>query len=418
MVQGRQSHGWFGHGTGPVLAPDASSAAGLVRRIHDLGHTLTAGLPASKRNHDAARLGAEDHARLDRVLAATVQALPLGGPAVARRVFGVQPDTPGLDGFIRTARLLRDAQHNADLRAATDALGRAAQDIGLNRFKPFLRRADEHLNGQGGLVQLVRDMPGTPVPRTDTPIRPSGPPMPGGVPWGAMIAGLAAQALPALSALVAREDVRDTIRRFGLNPSEPADVTAAYAFLWAEDHGPWLFGTPQTGSAMVAMAERVMRAAQADPDLFGRAVAGEDAAQKAFSAAVAPPAPGSGIETRNDEERALVAQMAGERKSGADIQAALDQHRANASATTAEKRRNTPGLAVASTPLARVKGPWLAPSLKGKEGAPIPGQIAEKLVGQRFSDFGKLREAIWKLVSETPELAREFRDQNVLLGIM
>ena len=40
---------------------------------------------------------------------------------------------------------------------------------------------------------------------------------------------------------------------------------------------------------MLAMAERVLRAAQADPDRFGLAVAGDEAAQKTFSAAVAPP---------------------------------------------------------------------------------------------------------------------------------
>ncbi|MEJ1978578.1 MAG: hypothetical protein WDN49_23165 [Acetobacteraceae bacterium] len=60
------------------------------------------------------------------------------------------------------------------------------------------------------------------------------------------------------------------------------------------DHGPWLFDTPQTGPAMVAMAERVMRAAQADSDLFGRAIAGDPAAQQAISAVVTAPAPGSG----------------------------------------------------------------------------------------------------------------------------
>ncbi len=58
MVQGRQSHGRFGHGTGPAKpesgGADAGSAA-LAQRIHDLGHTLIVGLPASKRHHDAAR---------------------------------------------------------------------------------------------------------------------------------------------------------------------------------------------------------------------------------------------------------------------------------------------------------------------------------------------------------------------------
>jgi hypothetical protein len=199
----------------------------LGQRIHDLGHTLIVGLPASKRYHAAVRLSAEDHARLDRLLTATVQALPLGSPAIARRVFGVQPDTPGIDGFVRAARLIRDARDNADLRAATDALGRAAQDIGLDHFKPFLRNADDHLDDRGGLLTLVRDMPGTAPSRTDAPIRFPVPPRPGRLPWGGMIAGLAVLVLPVIGDLIAREDVRNTIKRFGLNPSKPADVTAA-----------------------------------------------------------------------------------------------------------------------------------------------------------------------------------------------
>lgn len=319
---------------------------------------------------------------------------------------------PGIDGFVRAARLMRDGRDNADLRAATDALGRAAQDIGLDRFKPFLRKADDHLDERGGLLTLVRDMPGAATPRTDAPIRPPGALTSGRLPWGSLIAGMAAQVLPTIPTLIAREDVRDTIKRFGLNPSKPADVTAAYAFLWAEDHGPWLFDTPQTGPAMLAMAERVMRAAQADPDQFGRAVAGDEAAQKAFSAAVAPPAPGSGIETRSDEERALVGQMTSEGKSGAEIQAALERQRARRIGVTAEQRRNTPGVAVASTPLARVDGPWLSAHGAGEQGAPIPAQVAEKLVGKSFSTFKALREAVWQAVAATPELALQFNAQN------
>lgn len=120
------------------------------------------------------------YARLNRLLAATVQIFALGGPAIARRVFGVRPDTPGIDGFIRAARLLRDGQPNTDLRAATDALGRTTQDTGLDQFKPFLRRADEHLTGQSGLLTLVRGELGAAVPRTAAPVLP----MPGRLPWG------------------------------------------------------------------------------------------------------------------------------------------------------------------------------------------------------------------------------------------
>ncbi len=223
--------------------------------------------------------------------------------------------------------MLRNGHDGLDLRAATDALGKAAQDIGLDRFKAFLREADEHLAERGGLAVLVRDMPTPALPSTKTPFRIPPPTASGRIPWVSLAAGLAAAALPAMSDLIQRESVKDTIERFGLDVTKPADVTAAYAFIWAENHGPWLFDTPQTGPAMLAMAERVMRAARTDPDLFGRAVGGDEAAQKQFSAVITGPPPGSGIETRNDDERDIAAQMQLEGKSSAEIQSALDQKR-------------------------------------------------------------------------------------------
>jgi hypothetical protein len=227
-----------------------------------------------------------------------------------------------------------------------------------------------------------------------------------------MIAGLAAQVLPSIAQLSVREDVQATITRFGLDPSKPADVTAAYAFLWAEDHGPWVFDTPQTGPAMLAMAERAIRAAQADPDLFGRAIAGDADAQKAFSAAVAPPAPGSAIETRSDEERSRVAQMTALGTNGLEIQATLDHLRATGKAPTAEERRNTPAIVRASTPLPHFDGPWLLVTIHTADGAKVPGQIAEKLLRKKFSTFRELREALWKTVANTLELVSQFTEAN------
>ena len=278
MHQGRQDHGWFGHGAGlgassATLGP-AQAAAVVGQRIQDIGHTLIAGLPASKRHHDATRLNDNDRARLTRLLTAAVQALPLGLPGMARRVFGKAPDTPGIDGFAQAAGLLRDGRDNADLRAATDALGKAAQDIGLDHFKGFLREADERLAERGGLAVLVRDMPAPAPPTTKTPVRMPPPPALGRMAWGSVAAGVAAVALPTMSELIQRE-------------------------------------------------------------------------------------------------------------------------------------------VVASTPLPRVGGPWLSVHISGEEGAPIPGEIADKLIGQHFSSFRDLRQAFWKLVAQTPELAAEFQKQNL-----
>ena len=140
-------------------------------------------------------------------------------------------------------------------------------------------------------------------------------------PHAAALLGIAAGLLDAYTRGEEERQTRAVIERFGLDPSNPAAAAAALAFRWVQARRPWLFDTPQTGPEMQAMAERVMRAVQADPTLLGRVMAG-DAASVASLKAVAQGAamPGSGIETRNDEERSLVAQM----MSRAEIQAALD----------------------------------------------------------------------------------------------
>ena len=385
----------------------------MDQRIRDLAHTLIAGLPSAKRYHHAAQLDAEDHARLVRLLKAVMQTLPLGLPGIARRILGKDADTPGIAPFIQAAGLLRVGRDNADLRAAADALGQAALDMGLDRFKPFLREADEHLAARGALLTLVRDLPQAPPPVEEAPIRIPNPPMPGRAPPGPALLWLGLSALPAVRQMIENSDVRSTIERFGLDVSKPADVTAAYAFLWAENQGPWIFDTPQTGPDMQAMAERVMRFAQAYPNLFTLAATGDADAQKVMSAAVKGPAPGSGIETRNDEERTLVAKLTSAGKTAAQIQTALDQHRARDRAPTARERRNAPGVASMSTPLPAARKGWLLAGLRNDNGAAIPGQIAEKLVGLTFRNFGQLRRAIWLLVGQIPELADGLNELNL-----
>ena len=352
VYQGRQYHMWFGHGTKPKDAKSGSVPQdvlpSLQDRIHNVGHTLVAGLPASKRHHAAARLSAADHGRLDRLLSGVAHAYPLGPRLVALRMLGKNADAPGVGAFVRAGAVLRTASTNADLREAADLVAHSAQDMGLDRFKPFLREADEHLAQTGGMLALLRDVPKPAVPTVS--------PRPGALPPGQLGpllrgalrgAGLLGMAAGLLDAYTRGEEERQTravVERFGLDPSNPADAAAALAFRWAQANGPWLFDTPQTGPAMQAMAERVMRAVQADPTLLDRSLAG-DAPSMASLKAVAQgaAAPGSGIETRNDEERSLVAQMVGEGKSGAEIQAALDGLRSRGGGSSAPVASRTPG---------------------------------------------------------------------------
>ena len=429
VYQGRQYHMWFGHGTKPfsdkALPPPKDSLPSLQDRIHNLGYTLAAGLPASKRHHAVARLDPADRGRLARVMTGVVNALPLGPRIVPLRVLGTKADAPGITSFIKAGAVIEAADSHADVREATDLVGRSAQEMGLDQFRPFLREADDHLSQTGGMVALLRDIP---VPTAPSVARPpvTAPTGPGLTPAGQLgpllrtvlrgaLVGVAAGLLEAYTIREQEQQIRDVIDRFKLDPTNPADAAAALAFRWAQNKGPWLFDTPQTGPAMQAMAERVMRAVQADPTLLGRALDGDRASMTALTTmAQGKTVPGSGIETRNDDEASLVAQMMSEGRTGEEIQTALDYRRANGKPPTAEERRNTPGIAVVSTPLPHVDGPWLTAG-NSDDGAPIPAQVAERLVGQRFASFGDLRAAIWKAIAETPELAREFDGVNLRL---
>jgi len=54
---------------------------------------------------------------------------------------------------------------------------------------------------------------------------------------------------------------------------------------------------------------------------------------------------------------------------------------------------------------------WL--NIAGQElGAPIPSQIADKLRGREFANFGTFRKAIWTEVGKDPELIKQFKRNN------
>jgi hypothetical protein len=72
--------------------------------------------------------------------------------------------------------------------------------------------------------------------------------------------------------------------------------------------------------------------------------------------------------------------------------------------------RNQPGDAHASGPLNRIEGTWLR-GTQGNAGQ-IPAQVAEKLEGRHFANFGEFRAAFWRTVADTPELASQFSPGN------
>jgi hypothetical protein len=72
--------------------------------------------------------------------------------------------------------------------------------------------------------------------------------------------------------------------------------------------------------------------------------------------------------------------------------------------------RSVPG--IASGYGKHINGIWLHGGI-GREGAPIPSQIADKLRGRNFSNFDRMREALWKEVSNDPELSKQLGKLNL-----
>lgn len=243
--------------------------------------------------------------------------------------------------------------------------------MGLDYFKPFLSQADDHLVGTGGLMALMRDLPTPAQPVVAPPaIRPLGKtalPPPGAL--APLLrntlqrAGWVGGALTIFDGLIGahrESEIRAAIERFKLDAGKAGDVAAALAYVWASHNRALLVAVPAGNgqlatllpeSAQGAVAEQVMRAVQKDPTLLERAMSGDAGALGTIRSIVQTVASGLAVITRNDEERRLVDRMLMEGKSGAEVQAALDELR---------KRAGVPGrIDLPKNPDNLLEGGWI-----------------------------------------------------------
>jgi len=146
--QGRQYHMWFGHGTAPVKAKDASDDGifgrnGLAQRIQAVAHGAVGALPQAVRARAAAQYDAGNLERLSEAMTAWSRGTKLGVDEFAERFFGRTADDPAVKQLHRAALSVGLARSHAELREASDQLADAMQAIGLDRWPQFLADAQE-----------------------------------------------------------------------------------------------------------------------------------------------------------------------------------------------------------------------------------------------------------------------------------
>jgi RHS repeat-associated protein len=79
----------------------------------------------------------------------------------------------------------------------------------------------------------------------------------------------------------------------------------------------------------------------------------------------------------------------------------------------AAQLRSSPGTATGGKALPDISGRWLRGS-HGNAGR-MPGQVADRLRGRTFKDFGEFREAFWQEVGNDPSLSSQFSRSNQTL---
>lgn len=166
--QGRQYHGWFGHGTAPAGGEPPTGGAGaifapgnLAARIDAIGYSAVAHMPRVDRHRDSV---AFDRVRLERLrgaMTAWMSARSLSDAAFGDRF--VDPSTSGaaihkLRAAAEGASAATTHEHLAD--ASADLAG-AMQDIGLEKWSRFLSDAAARADASGSVVQAQATPPNT-----------------------------------------------------------------------------------------------------------------------------------------------------------------------------------------------------------------------------------------------------------------
>ncbi len=176
--QGRQEHGWFGHGTAPPKLgndpAERSVMAGLDARIRTLGHCAITDIPRKVRYHHAASFPEPVMAQLVEAMGAWARGLLLDRPEFAARFFGRSAFDPVVDHLWQATKYAILARSPAEVQAGTYQFAAAMQAVGLDNWRRFLSDAQQRAASLSLPARALNTTPtlAAPVPFVDDQSKP------------------------------------------------------------------------------------------------------------------------------------------------------------------------------------------------------------------------------------------------------
>lgn len=145
LDQGRQEHGWFGHGTAPHAPDEANPRDGVAgtldQRLLALAHGAIGALPPELRRQAEAQYHGETLSHLTEAMTAWVRGSRLDQANFAERFFGRAADDPVVRNLRDAGLGAASATSHAEMREAAGKLANAMKTIGLERWPRFVADA-------------------------------------------------------------------------------------------------------------------------------------------------------------------------------------------------------------------------------------------------------------------------------------
>lgn len=159
-TQGRQDHGWFGHGTAPQDANNGDERQfgpqGLSQRIGAVAYGAIASPPPALRAWAGFQLNARALSQLTEIMTAWTRGAKLDPTIFAERFFGRGADNPIAVKLRAAAQGAAGAPGHAELRHASDRLGEVMQLIGPDRWPRFLVDAQDNANDPATIAAIEK----------------------------------------------------------------------------------------------------------------------------------------------------------------------------------------------------------------------------------------------------------------------